>query len=162
MGGVGRLPGQREGPFLDAPLGAGSPPLPSSSSALCQSMHHVMSLIHRWYLLAYLICSQVLRLWPHQTISFLCEIFFAGGFWHAAVGFADAMFEQWAWRKIIWSTATWRASPSGSISPRTRWVALCLAYGETKGCCRVCFVCVHARQQSEHMRVVTLVGKQAQ
>ena len=42
----------------------------------------------------------------------------------AAVGFADAMFEQWEWRKIIWSTATWRASPSGSISPRTRWVLM--------------------------------------
>lgn len=94
--------------------------LPHMLSGVASVHHHLVSSLTRSiYLYIYL---------------FIVVFFFS---WQAAVFFADAMFEQWAWRKIISSTATWRASPSGSISPRTRWVSLCLC-SESKGCRHVC------------------------
>lgn len=119
------------GPMLEAPLARGHHPAAAVSRAQhCQSIPYVMSPNHRWYLLAYFICCLVRR--PSSIEPFpSCVRNFSCGCWKAAVAYADAMFEQWAWRKIIWSTATWRASPSGWISPRTRWVALHLRGTQT-------------------------------
>lgn len=151
--GKGTLGTVEDGPLVDTPLERRRlPPASRALSRYCQSIR-VLSLIHRWYLLAYLICCQVSRLWSISLFVFclLWEIILCGGFlfWQAAVGFADAMFEQWAWRKIIWNTATWRASPSGSISPKTRWVSQCCMFvANAKGAVTF-FVCAHVSRASK-------------
>lgn len=83
--------------------------------------------------------------------SFFVQFFFGGmgGGAQAAVGFADAMFEQWAWRKIIWNTVTWRASPSGSISPKTRWVSQCCMFVENEKGAVTFVVCAHVSRASK-------------
>lgn len=62
--GIMRGPEERtRGPPVAAPLWRTHPPPASLSRArCCQSIRRVMSLIHRWYLLVYLICCQVSRL----------------------------------------------------------------------------------------------------
>lgn len=92
---------------------------------LCLHRQSARRGVPRWSLLADLRVRQVSRLRIIRAFP-PRQRYFCGGFWRAAVGFADAMFEQWLWRNIIWSTATWRLSPTGCISSRTRWVSLCL------------------------------------
>lgn len=124
--------------------------------------HLVAAPLGRWHPPAAFVspASQVLAISPHLLPGAACfgrpvpSAFFSSGLHifsgrRAADYFADAMSEQWAWRNIIWSTDTWRrASPSGSILPRTRWVSLCLCggNGDEEGgrrrrsfcCCQVC------------------------
>lgn len=68
---------KRMRPLVDAPLGGRQPPPASLSRARqCQSIQRVMSLIHRWNLLAYLICCQVSRLRTIQPFPYCGRSFF--------------------------------------------------------------------------------------